>query len=183
MPVKKTKPQTQGQLKKAWEKEHLLHILTQEKLRRKDIAFLLIYYLNDLLPFFEEHPEMYPVKNNNIFDIIGLEEGPYIADVLRVGWMKNFPDGKFYPVDEIKRFQFAIILFKVSKTLPLFQGKTENNYNIKDIDYSDYTYKAVTFTVSNEFLKLKDGFFYKDKNVTGYEAAIALSKLRKMLKK
>ncbi|TET78850.1 MAG: hypothetical protein E3J41_03445 [Candidatus Cloacimonadota bacterium] len=183
MPVRKTKPTTLIQLKKDWEKEHLINILSQNRVKRKVIAFLLVYYLNDLQPFFEENPDMYPVENGKIFDIIGLDEEPYIVDALKIGWMRNFPDGKFYPDDDVKRFQLAIILYRVSKTLPFFHSKKVYHYEMKDVPLSDYTYKAITFAISNKFLRLEDGFFFRDRDVTGFEAARSFSKFRKILKK
>lgn len=181
--VRKTKPTTLIQFKKDWEKEHLLNILSQDRLKRKDIAFLLVYYLNDLLPFFEENPDMYPVENGKIIDIIGLDEEPYITDALKIGWMRNFPDGKFYPDDDVKRFQLSIILYRVSKTLLFFHSKKVHHYEMKDVPQSDYAYEAITFAVSNKLLRLKDGFFFRDKNVTGFEATRSFSKFRKILKK
>ena len=182
-PTRKTKPPDQKQIQREWENKHLTDILELEIVKRKDIAFLLVYYLNDLLLFFEENPDTYPIGHEDIFDIIGLEEGPYIADALKIGWMGNFPDGQFYPHDEVKRFHFAIILFKVSKNLPLLQDSFVDDNEIKDVSYSDYTYKAITFAVSHKLLKLRDGYFYENKYLTGYEAARALSTFRKLLKK
>ena len=183
VPVRKRKPTTLIQLKKDWEKEHLINILSQNTVKRMDIAFLLVYYLNDFQPFFEENPDMYPVENGKIFDIIGLDEEPYIVDALKIGWMRNFPDGKFYPDDDVKRFQLAIILYRVSKTLPFFYSKKVYHYEMKDVPLSDYTYKAITFAISNKFLRLEDGFFFRDRDVTGFEAARSFSKFRKILKK
>lgn len=183
MPVKKVEPPTSSQLKRQWEKDNLLNLLSKERVKRKDIAFLLVYYLNDLLPFFEKQPSLYPVGDKRIDDIKGLDEETYIVKALKMGWMRNFPDGKFYPDDEIKRFQLAIILYRVSKTLPFFSANNVGYCEIKDVPYSDYTYKTVAFIVLNNLLTLKDGFFFKDKSVTSREAAKCFSKFRKMLKK
>ena len=183
LPARKPKPPTQEQLRKEWEREHLLNILSMERVKRKDIAFLLCYYFDDILPFFEEKPLFYKSLNDSTDDYKHLDEGTYISLALRVGWMGNFPDGMFYPDDELKRFQFAIILYRVSRTLPLFQGVKLKYNEIKDVSYSDYTYKAINFAVSNKFFDLKDGFFFKDKNVTGYESARIFSLFRKRLKR
>jgi hypothetical protein len=180
---RKTKPPVQKQIQREWENKHLTDILEFEVVQRKDIAFLLVYYFNDLLPFFEENPDTYPIGREDIFDIIGLEEGPYISDALKMGWMRNFPDGQFYPHDEVRRFHFALILFNVSRNLPLFQGSSVTDIEIKDVSYSDYTYNAIIFAVSNRLMKLKDGYFFENKNLTGYEAARAFSEFRKILKK
>lgn len=182
MPPKKTKPLTLTQLKKDKDKT-LLNILSMGSVRRKDIAFLLVYYFNDLLPFFEKKQDLYHFPNNVIIDIKGLKEEPYIVDALRMGWMRNFPDGKFYPNDEIRRFQLAIILYRVSETLPLFYSNETKRCEIKDVPNSDYTYRAICFVVSNKLLKTKDGFFFKNRFITGYEACRSLSEFRKMLKK
>jgi hypothetical protein len=179
--ARKEKPLTSIQQQKKWEKDKLLQILSQEQVKRKDIAFLLVYYLNDLVPFFEKQPDFYHVGDKWNIDIVELEEKVYIVKALDMGWMTNFPDGKFYPEDEVKRFQFAIILFRVSKTQPILSDKSTSNYQIKDVPYSDYSYNAVTFTVSNGFLKLENNYFYKNRNVTGFKVATSLSKLRKML--
>ncbi len=183
MPVKKVEPPTSSQLKRQWEKDNLLNLLSKDRVKRKDIAFFLVYYLNDLLPFFEKQPSLYPIGDKRIKDIKGLNEETYIVKALKMGWMSNFPDGKFYPDDKIKRFQLAIILFRVSKTLPFFSGNNVGYCEIKDVPYSDYTYKVLSFVVLNNLLTLEDGFFFKDKSVTGREAAKCFSKFRKMLKK
>jgi len=150
--------------------------------KRKDVAFILVYYLRDFLPFFEPTSKGYPA-NGNITDITGLNEEVYIKKVVNMGWMRILPDGKFYPDDEVRRFQFAIILYRVFGSLPFLQNPEHENVNIKDVHPSDYIYNPVFFVVSHKLLHLVDGYFYKDKTVTGYEACLALSKLRKILKK
>lgn len=160
-----------------------MHILTQEHITRKDIAFLLIYYLGDLTLFFEEKPSLYPVLKSEESDTKDIDEEPYINKALSIGWMRNFPDGKFYPDDGVKRHHFALILHRVSKSLPLFPNKSLQGIEVKDVTFNDYLYPAVLFAVSHNLLKMEDGAFGKEKTVNGYEAARALSTFRKMLKK
>lgn len=183
MPSTKTQTPLVEQSRKQWEKERLKSLLSVEKINRKDMAFLLAYYLDDLAPFFEKNPLVYSVPEGVADDTKGLKEKIYIDRVLSMGWMRNFPDGRFYPLDELRRFQLAIILHRVSENLPFLDDKELKDFEIKDVPYSDYTHKVIAFAVGNGFLKLEDGYFLKDKNVTGYEAARSLSVFRKKLKK
>jgi hypothetical protein len=170
-------------MQKVWEKEHLLHILTKEGIARRDIAFLLIYYLGDLVLFFEEKPLLYPLPSAAESDTKDIEEEQYIRKALSIGWMRNFPDGRFYPDDVVQRDHLAIILERVSRSLPLFPDKPLQGIVIDDVPSDDYVYPAVLFTVANGFLKMQDHTFGRERAVSGYEAARALSAFRKMLKK
>jgi|GEM_PF-6567149 len=183
MHPEKTQPPPLDQLRRQWEKEKLESLLSSEKIQRKDMAFLIAYYLGDLALFFEKNPHVYSVPEGVADDTKGLKEKIYIDRVLSMGWMRNFPDGRFYPLDLLRRFQLAIILHRVSENLPFLDDKELKSFEIKDVPYSDYTHKVIAFAVGNGFLKLEDGYFLKDKNVTGYEAARSLSVFRKKLKK
>lgn len=147
------------------------------------MAFLLIYYLGDLALFFEEKPLLYPVAPSKEGDTKAIEEEQYIKKALGIGWMRNFPDGRFYPDDGIKRNHFALILYRVSKSLPLFPGTPLQDPEVADVSPDDYLYPAVLFVISHGFLKTEGGTFDRQRMVSGYEAARALSAFRKMLKK
>ncbi len=139
--------------------------------------------MDDLLLFFEEKPAIYPAAKTGISDIKGLDEEPFIEKALRIGWMRNFPDGQFYPHDGVKRFQYALILFRVSKTLPLLHDGSKIQCELEDISRSHYAYEAIVFSVSKNLIKSEDGYFRREKYIRGYEAARSLSSFRKMLKK
>lgn len=170
-------------LKKVWERENLMNIISRNSIKRKDMAFLLVYYLGDLMPFFQETSSLYSSSKTNIKDISNLDEKDYIEECLSIGWMRDLPDGRFYPHDKVKRFQLAIVLFRVATMLPVIDTRTDSYYDIKDIAEDDYVYNVVRFVVSKGFMKLSDGMFYGEKQVTGYETARALSEFRKLLKK
>ncbi len=125
---------------------------------------------------------LYPVTIEES-DTKGMAEEPYINKALSIGWMRNFPDGRFYPDDKIQRSHFALILYRVSKSLPLFPSKTPREIEIGDVGKDDYLYPAVLFATSNGFLKMEDHAFGKERTVSGYEAARAFSSFRTMLKK
>jgi len=182
-PPTKTEIPSIDKRRKEWEKERISTLLSSDRVKRKDIAFLLAYYLGDLAVFFEVNPELYPVYSDVSDDTKGLKEKIYIDKTLKMGWMRNFPDGRFYPIDDIKRFQLAIILYRVSESLPILEEKNTGHFEIRDVADSDYTFKAITFVINNGFLKLTDGYFFKNKSVTGYEAARCFSVFRKKLKK
>lgn len=116
-------------------------------------------------------------------DTKGISEERYIKKALGIGWMRNFPDGKFYSEDGVKRSHFALILYRVSKSLPLFPQRPAQEIDINDVGKDDYLYPAVLFTVSNGFLEMDDHTFGRERKVSGYEAARAFSSFRKMLKK
>jgi len=180
--TKRYKLPKQSEIISKKEKENIFEILSSQEVKRKDIAFVLIYYLRDFLPFFEPVSKGRPV-NDNISDITGLKEEEYIKKAVNMGWMRIMPDGKFYPYDKVKRFQFAIILYRVFGSLVFLQNSGQENVDIKDVHPSDYIYNPVFFVVSHKLLPLVNGYFYRNKTVTGYEVCLALSKLRKMLKK
>jgi hypothetical protein len=182
-PAKTTPSTTADQLQKAWEKEHLLHILTKDGISRKDIAFLLIYYLGDLALFFEENPALYPSVATGESDTEGIDEEQYIKKVMSIGWMRNFPDGRFYPDDPVRRAHFAIILHRVSKSLPFFPNQSLQDIEIADVSFDDYLYPAILFAVSHDLIKMEESRFIRERAVSGYEAARALSTFRTMLRK
>jgi hypothetical protein len=170
-------------LKEVWERENLMNIISRNSIKRKDVAFLLVYYLGDLMPFFQETSSLYSPSQTNIKDISGLKEKEYIKECLSIGWMRDFPDGRFYPDDKVKRFHLAIVLFRVANMLPVIDTRTGSYCKIEDVAEDDYVYNVVRFVVLRGFMKLNNGMFYGKKQVTGYETARALSQFRKLLKK
>jgi hypothetical protein len=123
------------------------------------------------------------VSRSDSSDAEGTDEREYIARVQAIGWMRNYPDGNFYPHDTVKRSHLAIILYRVSKTLPFFPEKAASGIEVSDVPFADYLYPSVAFVVVHGFLRLQEGVFGKEEPVTGYEAARALSSFRTLLKK
>ncbi len=112
-----------------------------------------------------------------IFESVFQGSGNEINFVVRRGFMEKLPDGKFYPQDTVKRFQFAILITRILFTLP-DMPVPDTIPEMKDIDYNYFARRAIQLVVGLHIMRLRKDKFYPNLPLSGAEALYSIKKLK-----
>ena len=116
-----------------------------------------------------------------IFKSVFQGKGSEIDFAIKRGFMEKLPDGKFYPQDTIKRFQFAILLTRILFTLP-DMPVPDTIPEIKDINYNYFARRAIQLIVGLHIARTKNGKFYPNLPLSGADAFYSLKRLKGIVK-
>ncbi len=116
-----------------------------------------------------------------LFTVVFQGRGNEINFVVKNRLMQRFPDGKFYPHDTVKRFQFAILLTRIlfnQSNMPL----PDSIPKITDVGYTYFARRAIQLVVSLNLMKLHGGKFFPDMPLTGADALFGMKQLKEIVK-
>lgn len=134
-------------------------------------AILTLCIISFLLPSIAYSKEI-PLKDVSSSD----EAYSQIQQVLQQGWMSSTLDN-FYPVKNITRAEFALILTKVNGSIKNLKNPSKSSF--KDISIKDQYYNYIETTKGIiPYFKSKDGLYFKPKSfITREDALTSVVKL------
>ena len=106
-----------------------------------------------------------------------------ITTAIKYGVMKPYPDDLFRPQHIVKRAEIALIINNFLKLINKFKKDSNMQCKITDINFQSPIYKSICRIVNADVMRCsKDGAFYPDKTVSGYDVLQILLRLQDYIK-